>query len=236
MPHECVCRICGHSLSPMWVTDSTPPAAPSIDEQIESALAEASTICPNCGDRFDKLGRVHLINQTPRICYDDNSDALRAAPSAEALQTQGKCEECGADPGKHRVGCTIGWPTAATPQHARHEGRWYYCWLIERRDGPQPTWLGEWSWEADANKAIWYARESDAEAARNHQLKGVRNIVVCEHGFMLERAAAPDDSLRAAMRAGAGALLSFPSLFPTDEVKAREAHAALLERAAEGGK
>ena len=37
--------------------------------------------------------------------------------------------------------------------NARYENGWYYCWLIERREGPQPTWLGEWSWETDANIA-----------------------------------------------------------------------------------
>lgn len=70
-------------------------------------------------------------------------------------------------------------------KNARYEGDWYYCWLIERRDGPQPRWLGEYAWETDANKAIWYSRKADADAAQRHQLGGVPNIFVCEHGFVL---------------------------------------------------
>src|SRR5881396_1495936 len=80
-----------------------------------------------------------------------------------------------------------------TPLNARYDGRWYFCWLIERREGPQPTWLGEYSWETDANKAIWYARKSDADATVTHQLKGNSKMVVCEHGFDLG-AEAPSNS------------------------------------------
>jgi hypothetical protein len=68
--------------------------------------------------------------------------------------------------------------------NARYENGWYYCWLIERRDGPQTRWLGEYTWVTDANQAIWYARKSDADAVCDHDLKGA-NAVVCEHGFAL---------------------------------------------------
>jgi len=70
-----------------------------------------------------------------------------------------------------------------TELNARYERNWYYCWLIERRDGSVPRWLGAHSWVTDANEAIWYARRSDAEAIVAHDLKGVPKIVVCEHGF-----------------------------------------------------
>jgi hypothetical protein len=72
-----------------------------------------------------------------------------------------------------------------TPPNARYSGRWYFCWLIERRDGSQPRWLGEYTWVTDANEAIWYARKSDADAVCDHDLKGSSKVVVCEHGFDL---------------------------------------------------
>lgn len=74
-----------------------------------------------------------------------------------------------------------------TKLNARYDNGWYYCWLIEWRDGPPPQWLGAYTWETDANKAIWYARKSDADAVWNHDLKGTSKAVVCEHGFQLEK-------------------------------------------------
>lgn len=71
-----------------------------------------------------------------------------------------------------------------TEQNARYEGNWYYCWLIERRDLPQPEWLGEYDWTKDANEAVWYARKSDADKIAGDLIADHR-VVVCEHGFML---------------------------------------------------
>jgi hypothetical protein len=73
-------------------------------------------------------------------------------------------------------------PVCAT--YARYSDNWYFCWLIERRDVPQPEWLGEYGWVKNANDAIWYARQSDAEkVAGDLQIEG--RVVVCEHGFAL---------------------------------------------------
>lgn len=71
------------------------------------------------------------------------------------------------------------------PMNARYADGWYFCWLIEWRDGPQSRWLGAYTWEIDANKAIWYARKSDADAVHSHDLKGTNKVIVCEHGFVL---------------------------------------------------
>ncbi len=69
--------------------------------------------------------------------------------------------------------------------NARYSNGWYYCWLIERRDRPQPEWLGvDITWEKDAHKAFWFARRSDADKVAGEML-GI-DCLVCEHGFMRE--------------------------------------------------
>jgi hypothetical protein len=74
--------------------------------------------------------------------------------------------------------------------NARYEGNWYYCWLIERRDRPQPEWwTAGCAWTTNAHDALWFARKSDAET---EAAECPLDIVVCEHGFMLEdRRASP---------------------------------------------
>jgi hypothetical protein len=69
--------------------------------------------------------------------------------------------------------------------NARYEGNWYFCWLIERRDMPQPMWWSaEQEWTTEADKALWYARRSDADREASEMLQ---DVILCEHGFMLER-------------------------------------------------
>lgn len=77
-------------------------------------------------------------------------------------------------------------------QNARYENGWYYCWLIERRDVPQPEWLGAYDWVQDANDAVWYSRKSDADEVAGDLIHDHR-VVVCEHGFMLTPPTAPQD-------------------------------------------
>lgn len=78
---------------------------------------------------------------------------------------------------------------AATPArtNARYEGDWYFCWLIERRDTPEPQW---WTtgctWTKTAHEALWYSRKSDADADAG---ECPHDVVVCEHGFMIDKTA-----------------------------------------------
>ena len=69
--------------------------------------------------------------------------------------------------------------------NARYDNGWYYAWLIERRDLAQPEW---WStactWTTNAHEALWFARESDAQAEAAECWEDVR---VVEHGFQLEK-------------------------------------------------
>ncbi len=79
--------------------------------------------------------------------------------------------------------------------HARYEGGWYFCWLIERRDTPEPQWFGaDCLWHKDANDAEWFARKSDAETSA---AECPHDVVVCEHGFDLgeSRARTSHDAL-----------------------------------------
>lgn len=85
--------------------------------------------------------------------------------------------------------------------NARYADGWYYCWLIEWRDGPQPKWLGASTWVTEANEAIWYARKSDADSVWAHDLKRTTKVVVCEHGFDLRLRTAPSpDAMREALQ------------------------------------
>lgn len=71
--------------------------------------------------------------------------------------------------------------------NARYEGGWYFCWLIERSDGPQPTWFtADCTWTTNAHEALWWARKEDAEASAGECLDDAR---VVEHGFAIEPAA-----------------------------------------------
>lgn len=68
--------------------------------------------------------------------------------------------------------------------NAHYEGNWYYCWLIERRDRAQPEWwAADCTWTTDAKAALWFARKSDADTEAG---ECPLNVIVCEHGFMLE--------------------------------------------------
>jgi hypothetical protein len=70
-------------------------------------------------------------------------------------------------------------------QNARYAAGWYYCWLIERRDRPQPMWWSaEQEWTDDAHKALWYARRQDADREASEMLQ---DVILCEHGFMIEK-------------------------------------------------
>lgn len=65
--------------------------------------------------------------------------------------------------------------------NARYENGWYYCWLIERRDLPQPEWFGaDCFWHKNANDACWFARKEDAEQSAG---ECPHDVIVCEHGF-----------------------------------------------------
>ncbi len=75
-------------------------------------------------------------------------------------------------------------PCGFKPLNARYDHGWYYCWLIERRDTPEPQWFGaDCMWHKNANDAEWFARKSDAEKSA---AECPHDVVVCEHGFMLE--------------------------------------------------
>lgn len=69
--------------------------------------------------------------------------------------------------------------------NARYSGNWYYAWLIERRDHSQPLyWTVGCDWTLDPHEALWFARESDAQADAG---ECPHDVKVVEHGFMLER-------------------------------------------------
>jgi hypothetical protein len=71
-------------------------------------------------------------------------------------------------------------------QNARYECNWYFCWLIEERSEPQPRWLTATAdLTVHAHEAIWFARKEDAERVAAEDLRGA--LIVCEHGFMLNR-------------------------------------------------
>lgn len=79
---------------------------------------------------------------------------------------------------------------SAEALYARYENGWYYCWLIERRDRPQPEWWTDGpycTWTTDAHNAMWYARRDQADAMASEMTD--IDVFVCEHGFWLERAA-----------------------------------------------
>lgn len=68
--------------------------------------------------------------------------------------------------------------------NARYDSHTYFVWLIERRDTPQPMWWAvDCTWTTNANGALWFARESDAQASAGECQHDVK---VCEHGFMLD--------------------------------------------------
>lgn len=70
--------------------------------------------------------------------------------------------------------------------NAHYDGDWYYCWLLERRDMPQPMWWTvDCTWTENAHEALWFARREDAE--RNAG-ECQHDVMVCEHGFALEKA------------------------------------------------
>lgn len=78
---------------------------------------------------------------------------------------------------------------AAPELNARYAPGWYYCWLIEKRGLPQPLWLAaDGEWTLDANAALWFSRQSDAERCRVTSGNDFVRIVVCEHGFMIDEA------------------------------------------------
>lgn len=76
------------------------------------------------------------------------------------------------------------------PKHlnARYGDGWYFCWLIEKRGLTVPLWLdAKGDWTNVAHKALWFARKEDAEEFRVAYEHDFVRIVVCEHGFMLEK-------------------------------------------------
>lgn len=78
--------------------------------------------------------------------------------------------------------------------NARYEGNYYFCWLIERRDMARPMWWSaEQEWTDDAHKALWYARRSDADREAGEM---VCDVILCEHGFMLELPAIAADPMQ----------------------------------------
>ena len=80
----------------------------------------------------------------------------------------------------------------AAQLNARYGDGWYFCWLIEKRGLPQPMWVkANGDWTVKAHEALWFARAEDAEAFRLANGHGFVRIVVCEHGFMLEKPADP---------------------------------------------
>lgn len=173
-------------------------------DEIAAIIDELRTLRASPVARTEGEGILHrdVVLQALRLAAQETSSANFAKRCNEAyadiLTLPPRVEPAATGPDDYCCpGCGRGYGLSASPPsverlterdlgskpNARYDNGWYYCWLIERRDMPQPMyWTEGCTWSQYAGEALWYARWSDANAAAG---ECPHDVVVCEHGFDL---------------------------------------------------